>query len=413
MINCSSTKNGLPGCALLGDVEGKSTKHSKNWHTKPLGDLCDVLDSMRKPITKSDRIAGEFPYYGATGVLDYVEDYIFDEKLVLIGEDGAKWGPGANTAFIVDGKCWVNNHAHVIRPHRNVIVDKWLVYLLNSSDLSCYITGVTVPKLNQEKLRNIPIPTPSLPEQRRIVTILDKAFSAIEKAKVNAEKNVRNAEELFESHLQAAFGKRGEGWTETTLEQVLALQPKNGWSPPSANHSNSGTPVLTLSSVTGFHFKKDKIKFTSSDTDPRRNYWVKNGDLLITRSNTPELVGHVAIVSGLNEPTIYPDLIMRINPMPDRLTTEFLYYQLRSPSLRKAITNKAQGANPTMKKINNRAVRTLLIAVPPIVEQRKITKLINRLSVETQRLQSLYTQKLAALDELRQSLLQKAFRGEL
>jgi hypothetical protein len=106
---------------------------------------------------------------------------------------------------------------------------------------------------------------------------------------------------------------------ETTLEKVLAVQPQNGWSPPAANHSDSGTPVLTLSSVTGFYFRPDKLKFTSASTDSRRHYWVKNGDFLITRSNTPELVGHVAIASGINEPTIYPDLIMRMNPSPDRM----------------------------------------------------------------------------------------------
>jgi type I restriction enzyme S subunit len=194
---------------------------------------------------------------------------------------------------------------------------------------------------------------------------------------------------------------------------VLDVQPQNGWSPPAANHSDSGTPVLTLSSVTGFHFKPDKLKFTSASTDSRRSYWVKNGDLLITRSNTPDLVGHVAIASGIHVPTIYPDLIMRMNPAPGHMMTEFLYYQLRSPSLRKEITGRAQGANPTMKKISNGSVRTLPIAVPPIAEQRAIVKTLNSLIVGTQRLESLYKQKLAALEALKKSLLHQAFTGEL
>ena len=115
----------------------------------------------------------------------------------------------------------------------------------------------------------------------------------------------------------------------------LVVQPQNGWSPPVANHSDFGTPVLTLSAVTGFLFRANKIKFTSVSTNPRRHYWVNNRDLLITRSNTPELVGHVAIASGIIKPTIYPDLIMRMIPDPNRVLTEFLYFQLRSPSLRK------------------------------------------------------------------------------
>jgi len=88
----------------------------KGWNMKKLGELCDILDSLRKPITKRDRISGEYPYYGATGIVDYVGDFIFDEPPVIVGEYGAKWAAGDNTAFHVEGKCWVNNHAHVLRP---------------------------------------------------------------------------------------------------------------------------------------------------------------------------------------------------------------------------------------------------------------------------------------------------------
>jgi type I restriction enzyme S subunit len=383
------------------------------WTREPLGELCDILDSQRKPITKRDRTAGKYPYYGATGIVDYVGDFIFDEPLILVGEDGAKWASGETTAFTVKGKCWVNNHAHVLRPHRKSVLDNWLVYFLNYSDLSAFVSGLTVPKLNQGNLREIPIPIPPVPEQERIIGFLDEALDAAATAKANVERNLQNARALFESHLQSVFTQRGKDWVETMLEKALAVQPQNGWSPPAANHSESGTPVLTLSSVTGFHFKPDKVKFTSASIDARRHYWVKNGDFLITRSNTPELVGHVAIASGIHEPTIYPDLIMRMNPAPDRLMTEFLYYQMRSPTLRKQITGRAQGANPTMKKISNGAVRTLTIAVPSIATQRAIVETLNMLTAETQRLETIYRQKLAALVALKQSLLHEAFSGGL
>src|SRR6266446_3367112 len=232
------------------------------------------------------------------------------------------------------------------------------------------------------KLGALSIPIPPLPEQQRIVGILDEAFEGIATAKANAGKNLENARTLFVSYLQSVFTQRGEGWVKTTLEKVLAVQPQNGWSPPAANHSDSGTPVLTLSSVTGFHFRPEKVKFTSAATDSRRHYWVKNGDFLITRSNTPELVGHVAIACGITKPTIYPDLIMRMNPAPDRMMTEFLYYQMRSPSLRNEITSRAQGANPTMKKISNGAVKSLPITVPPMATQRAIVKTLDALNAE-------------------------------
>jgi type I restriction enzyme S subunit len=262
-------------------------------------------------------------------------------------------------------------------------------------------------------LKEVKVPVPPLPEQQRIVGILDEAFEGIATAKANAEKNLQNARALFESHLQSVFAQRGNGWVKTTLEKVLTVQPQNGWSPPAANHSDFGTPVLTLSSVTGFRFRPDKIKFTSASTDSRRNYWVKNGDLLITRSNTPELVGHVAIASEITEPTIYPDLIMRMNTAPDRMMTKFLYYHMRSPSMRKEIAGRAQGANPTMKKISNGAVKTLPVAVPPMSTQRAIVETLDSLSAETQRLESIYQRKLAALEALKKSLLHQAFTGQL
>ena len=110
-----------------------------------LGDVVDVLDNQRQPITKSDRCSGPYPYYGATGVVDWVDGFLFDEPLVLIGEDGAKWDAGDQSAFRVSGKTWVNNHAHVLRPHRDRLLDEWLVYFLNAADLSDYISGMTVP----------------------------------------------------------------------------------------------------------------------------------------------------------------------------------------------------------------------------------------------------------------------------
>ncbi|MFN9288410.1 MAG: restriction endonuclease subunit S, partial [Planctomyces sp.] len=117
--------------------------------------------------------------------------------------------------------------------------------------------------------------------------ILDEAFAGLATAEANAARNLQNAREIFDSHLHAVFSQRGEGWVERKLEEVLTIQPQNGWSPPAANHSDSGTPVLTLSSVTGFVFRPNKLKYTSAKTDPKARYWIQNGDLLISRSNTP------------------------------------------------------------------------------------------------------------------------------
>ena len=218
----------------------------KGWRTESLGELCDVLDYKRKPITKCDRVAGDYPYYGATGVLGHVEGYIFDEPLVLVGEDGAKWESGANTAFAVEGKIWVNNHAHVLRPHSDKILDNWLIYFLNHSDLTVFVSGLTVPKLNQGNLREIPIPLAPLAEQQRIVGLLDEAFEGIATAKANAEKNLQNARALFESHLQSVFSQRGKGWVETTIGQCIRFIDYRGKTPVK---TESGIRLITAKNV--------------------------------------------------------------------------------------------------------------------------------------------------------------------
>ncbi len=318
---------------------------------------------------------------------------------------------------LINGVGFGSSEYMVFRPDPTV-GKEWLYYFLSRETFreegASRMTGAVGHKrVSKEFIEDYPITVPPLAEQQRIVGLLDEAFEGLATAKANAEKNLQNARALFESHLQSVFTQRGPGWVETTLEKVLATQPQNGWSPPAANHSALGTPVLTLSSVTGFVFRPDKLKHTSAKTDSKARYWIQNGDFLITRSNTPELVGHVAIASGIEKPTIYPDLIMRMKPMSDRALTEFLYYQLRTPVLRAEIMGRAQGANPTMKKISNGAVKTLPIAVPPIATQRTIVETLDALSEETQRLARLYEQKLAALESLKKSLLHQAFTGQL
>lgn len=173
-----------------------------NWKWVKLGEVCEILDSKRKPITQKDRIDWPYPYYWATWIVDYVNNYLFDEKLVLIWEDWAKWGSGENTAFSVEGKIWVNNHAHVLRPFRKQLCDDFLIYYLLIKDLSEYITGTTVPKLNQEKLKNIEIPLPDLETQSQIVAHLDQVHQQITMLKTQVNSQIERCDELWQSSLE-------------------------------------------------------------------------------------------------------------------------------------------------------------------------------------------------------------------
>ena len=141
---------------------------------KTLGEVCENLDSMRKPITSNFRKAGNVPYYGASGIVDYVEDFILDGDYLLVSEDGANLlARKTPIAFSVSGKIWVNNHAHILK-FRTYAERRFIEFYLNNIDISMYISGAAQPKLNKQNLNKIRIPIPPLPEQEKIVAILDK-----------------------------------------------------------------------------------------------------------------------------------------------------------------------------------------------------------------------------------------------
>ena len=136
--------------------------------------IAENCDSLRKPVTSGNREAGEYPYYGASGIVDYVSDYIFDGDYLLVSEDGANLlARSTPIAFSISGKNWVNNHAHVLR-FETYTTRRYVEFYLNSIDLSPWISGGTQPKLNQKNLNKINIPLPPLDKQERIVGILDR-----------------------------------------------------------------------------------------------------------------------------------------------------------------------------------------------------------------------------------------------
>lgn len=144
-----------------------------------LGEVCEVLDSKRVPITAANRVSGQYPYYGANGVQDYVADYIFDDELVLLAEDGGNFGSKEKPiAYRVSGKCWVNNHAHVLKPKAVIDVD-YLCYSLMFYDVSGLVNGATRQKLTQSDMRKMEIPLRTMVEQKNIVCRLNKLTELI------------------------------------------------------------------------------------------------------------------------------------------------------------------------------------------------------------------------------------------
>ena len=150
---------------------------------KALEDCCEVLDRKRKPVTKAARESGEFPYYGANGIQDYVDNYIFNGTFLLIGEDGsvinADKSPVINWAT---GKIWVNNHAHILQ---SLVSPEYLTNCLNSIDYFNYVYGTTRLKLTQENMNRILIPVPSIEEQLKIAQTINNLFALVENIKAS------------------------------------------------------------------------------------------------------------------------------------------------------------------------------------------------------------------------------------
>ena len=356
-----------------------------HWTTKPLGDICEILDSKRKPVTKSDRKPGPFPYYGATGILDYVADYIFDEKLILIGEDGAKWGAGENTAFTAEGQYWVNNHAHVIRPRRSIVLDEWIVYYINANDQAPFITGLTVPKLNQAKLCEIPVPLPPLAEQKRIVAILDEAFAGIAAATANAEKNLANARELFDKCLEAAFLDFGDGWIESRFGDCFRLRSGDGLT--SKDMLDGPYPVFGGNGIAGTH----------------SHFNLSGNNVIIGRVGA--LCGNVR---NIKEDIWLTDNAFKIVDYQHEFDNAFLTYLLNFKDLRSYARQTAQPV------ISNSSLKDVLLQFPrSLADQRHIAVRLDALSDKIEQLESVVQKKISTLAELKQAILQKAFSGEL
>jgi len=176
-----------------------------NWPEKTLNQISENLDRVRVPITKSNRSAGDIPYYGASGVVDHVADFLFDEDLLLISEDGANLlARTYPIAFSINGKTWVNNHAHVLR-FPDLDTQEFVRLYLNSISLEPYVSGMAQPKLNQAQLNRIPIPFPDRADRTEIVEKAELLAAETDDLQRRFETTLQDIDDLRQSLLHKAF----------------------------------------------------------------------------------------------------------------------------------------------------------------------------------------------------------------
>ena len=274
----------------------------EGWVEKKLGNLCVVLDSQRKPVAKINRKKGIFPYYGANGLLDYVDDYIFEGKYVLLGEDGANWDSNASSSYIVDGKIWVNNHAHVIKVN-NLLNDEYLVYYLNYKDLNKYISGAIIKKLTQSSLKEINIEYPDLSFQEKIVSELDKISEMISKY----DEQLKELDKLSQSIFYEMFGdpvENEKGWEVKTLKNISEkITSGNNAKLATGTYKSEGIPYFRCQNVWKNRIDfKDMVYIDEETNQKLKSSVLKHNDLLITkigRINTENSsLGRVSIYTG-------------------------------------------------------------------------------------------------------------------
>jgi type I restriction enzyme, S subunit len=392
------------------------------WEIKKLGELCDFEGGSQPP--KSEFIYDEKPgYVRFLQIRDFGSDknitYIYQSKKnrlcnksdIMIGRYGASVGKiltGKTGAYNVALMKTIPNLEVLDRSwfHKYLISDEFQKPLLNVADRSAQAG------FSKDDIYNFSVPVPPLPEQQRIVTILDEAFDGIATAKANAEKNLQNARALFESHLQSVFTQRGEGWVDTTLGAEIDLLA--GFAFKSSQYTDSDNSVRLLRGdniVQGSLRWEDVKKWPISDTKEYKRYELCDGDVVLAMDRP-------WIKAGLKRAQITSDdlpclLVQRTARLRgcSSLDNRFLVYLISSDAFTQHILGIQTGIG--VPHISGQQIKDFQFLKPPIKEQIRMTGLLDNLTEETQRLESICQQKLAAFEALKKSLLDQAFTGQL
>jgi len=281
------------------------------------------------------------------------------------------------------------------------------------SDIRLGTSGSAQGGFNAKKLGALSIPIPPLSEQEEIVEVLDKAFAAIDQAKANIEQNIANAKELFQSKLNQIFSQKGEGWVETTLGDVCDKITDGAHHSPKtlyAEKAPSLFPYITSKNIRNNFMDFSKLQYV--DEEFHRPNFARCapalGDVLLTKDGAN--TGNIT-TNTLDEPFSLLSSVALIKTNRKKLDSSFLKFYVQSPIGFKSITGKMTGA--AIKRIILRNIKTAKILIPEVELQKSFVSSIEELLVNTERIQKTYSQKLASLDELKKSILQKAFAGKL
>lgn len=386
----------------------------KKWDFVPLADAVDICDTLRIPINAKERqarIAGKkqgdlFPYYGATGQVGYIDDYITDGEYVLLGEDGAPFLDAySEKAYIITGKAWVNNHAHVLRSKTN---NKFLCYYLNFFNYNGFVSGTTRLKLTQGMMRQIPVPMPAVDEQERIVARIEELFSELD----NGVETLRKTKQQLAVYRQAVLKESFNTESATTVEvseivDDIRIGPF-GTMLHKSDYMVGGIPVINPQ-----HIKNNTIiagvnvTVSAEKAEELNAYKLKNNDIIMGRRGE---MGRCAAVTQAEDGWLCGtgSILFRLKPEFD---AGFYAQILSSPVIVHYLEENATGT--TMKNLNEEIVRHIPVPYITREQQIAISKKIDAALSMCDNIEKTVVSSLRQAEAMRQSILKQAFEEGL
>ncbi|NMB67104.1 hypothetical protein GYA25_03535 [Candidatus Woesearchaeota archaeon] len=344
--------------------QAQTKKLPEGWKKDKLGDVAEIFDNKRIPLSEIERakINGPYPYCGANGIIDHINKFIFDGEYVLLAEDGGDFKRFGNSAYLMNGKFWVNNHAHVLKAIEGEITNQYLLIILNYLDLNQYVVGSTRKKLNQEQLREILIPLPPLPEQRAIATILSEVDRALE----NIEKEIQATERLKKGLMAKLL--ENPNWKKVKF-CTICNKIQSGGTPLTSNKEfyDGEIPFVKIEDITnsGKYINKTEIKISEKGLENSNAWLIPENNLLLA------IYGSLGKVTINKIPLTTNQAILGIILNNNLANTEFYYYYFNYLDLQR-YAKKSTQANLTAEIIKN-----LDIPLPPLPEQQRIAEILS------------------------------------
>ena len=370
----------------------------QGWKIKKLGDVSDIKTGKSNAVDAD--VNGKFTFFDRSKKIKKSNRYLFDCEALIIPGEGSQFFPR-----YYSGKFDLHQRVYSISNFHKSVNIRFVEYFLifNHKHFENVAVGATVKSLRLRHFTEIEIPLPSLTEQKRIVAILDKSFTAIATAKENAQQNLQNAKELFESYLQNVFENKGDVWEKKRLDEVCKITSKL-IDPKESQykdliHIGAGNIVSEKGTLIDLKTAKEENLISGK--------FLFDESMVLYSKIRPYLKKIVKCeFKGLCSADIYP-----LVPYKDKMIQSFLYHLLSSNHFTEYAIEGSQRAG--MPKVNRKHLFEYSFSLPPIKEQQQIVKKLNSLSAETKKLEGIYQQKINDLEELKKSVLEKAFKGEL